>query len=295
VNLQNRWLRMKRKFVFSFLLAAILVPSAFAAPSLKVTAPPAQISLSERSTLTLQLEWPAAEDPYEINSLEPKTENLELVDQNQSQETGAVVRQTITYTFRAIKKGSALIYPFEISYRKSETDPWSPILIPEQKIRVTSSFPLKSIFIGIIILLGVTALGYGIFITQKILAKKKAASEMPPPDPRQRIYANAEEAIATFASPDAKIKLTHWSNQLRAVVATYYDATAKGNSNTGLLLHLKSKGLPTGEWNEVSQLLEQLTEMQFSRQDIPSYDLDRLQKTLLQYIKGKIIIENSNS
>ena len=55
---------------------------------------------------------------------------------------------------------------------------------------------------------------------------------------------------------------------------------------------LQAEGLSAGEWQEISRLFEQLTEMQFSRQDIPAYDLDRTQKTLLQYIKGKIIIGN---
>ena len=59
-----------------------------------------------------------------------------------------------------------------------------------------------------------------------------------------------------------------------------------------MLSFLKEKGLPAGEWNEVSRLFEQLTELQFSRQDIAASKLERIQKTLLQYIKGKIIIEN---
>ena len=45
---------------------------------------------------------------------------------------------------------------------------------------------------------------------------------------------------------------------------------------------------------DIRRLFEELTEMQFSRQDIPSYDLDRMQKALLQYVKGKIIIGDSN-
>jgi hypothetical protein len=279
----------------AILISGVFVPLSFATPHLKITSPPQRIAADQKTALILRIEWPAAEDPYEINSLEPKVENLTLVDQSQAQETGPMISHTITYTFRPLKKGSALIYPFEISFRKSETDPWSPLLVPEQKIRVISNLPFKPIVIGVIFLSVAFAAGFWIFGIVQRMREQKAAREMPAPDPKQRSYSNAEEAIATFTSPDAKAKLTHWSNQLRTVVATYYDASAKSSTSAELLSFLKAKGLPAGEWNEVSRLFEQLTEMQFSRQDIPSSDLDRMKKTLLQYIKGKIIIENPDS
>ena len=75
----------------------------------------------------------------------------------------------------------------------------------------------------------------------------------------------------------------------------YYNVPSKHATATEVLLFLKTQGLPAGEWNEVSRLFGELTEMQFSRQDIPAYDLDRMQKTLLQYVKGKIIIGNLKS
>jgi len=118
---------------------------------------------------------------------------------------------------------------------------------------------------------------------------------MPPPDPKQRIYAKAEEAIATIVSSDPKEKITLWSNLLRTVVGTYYDIPYEKESLAGVLSRLRSKGLQAGEWNEVSRIVERLSELQFSRQDIPSHDLEETQKTLLQYIRGKIIIGNSNS
>jgi len=128
-----------------------------------------------------------------------------------------------------------------------------------------------------------------------LLKAQAAARNIPPPDPKQRIYAKAEESMATFTSPHSKVKLTHWSNQLRSVIMTYYDVPRAMTATPEVLSFLKTKGIPAGEWNEISRLFEQLTEMQFSRQDIAAYDLDRMQKTLLQYVKGKIIIENPRS
>ncbi len=291
-------------------MLGIFMPLGLAAPRLKIEPPAKQITIDQSVILKIQLEWPQSEDPYEINSLEPKLENITLENQNQSQsissrrdkggmgqsqETGGIVSHTLLYEFHPMKAGTAVIYPFEISYRKTETDPWVPILIPEQKIEVVPAFFRKSFMTaGFAALTALVAL---IIAGKKItlaLKAREAARSVSPPDPKQRVYAKAEESIATFTSPDSKFKLTHWSNQLRIVVATYYDVSSK-SAGTEVLSVLKTKGLGAGEWNEISRLFEQLTEMQFSRQDIPAYDLEGMQKTLLQYVKGKIIIGNSNS
>jgi hypothetical protein len=289
------------------LLTGVCLSRAFAAPILTIESPQKKISLGQRAILKIKLEWPQAEGPYEINSLEPKPENLTLEAQNQSQsisisensklgqprETGAMVRHTITYEFLPIKKGTAKVYPFEVSYRKSETDPWTPVFIPEQNTQVVSSFPLKAFWIGFAVLGTLLGAGFTGFKLWQTAAVREAAKDLPPPDPRQRLYAKAEEAISTFSSPDAKEKLTYWANQLRPVIVSYYNMPSKTATSAEILSLLKSQGIPAGEWQEISRIFEQLAEMQFSRQDIPSYDLDRMQKTLLQYVKGKIIIGNS--
>jgi hypothetical protein len=285
---------MKRFLLCSILIGTFL-PLGFAAPRLRIEPPAKKIATDQSVILKVLLEWPETEGPYEVNSLEPKLENLTLEHQNQSQETGASVSQTFLYEFRPVKAGTAVIYPFEVSYRASDTEPWIPILVPEQKIKVVSALPMKAALtvLGLLAFLG-AAIFAGLKLG-KLLKARAAARNALPPDPKQRVYAKAEESIATFTSPDSKAKLTHWSNQLKIVVATYYDVASKIATSSAILSFLKAKGLPTGEWNEISRLFEQLTEMQFSRQDIPAYDLDRLQKTLLQYVKGKIIIGNSNS
>ena len=284
--------RIKRTLVCWVLILGIVAPLVFAAPRLKIEPPAKKIATDQSVVLKLQLEWPESEGPYEINPLEPKLENLTLEKQNQSQETGATVSQTILYEFRPLKTGTAVIYPFEISYRKSEEDPWVPILVPEQRIKIVSSLPFKATLIGLSIIAALSAFIFAGLAIGKSVKARAASKNVPPPDPKQRVYAKAEESIATFTSPDCKAKLIHWSNQLRTVIMTYYDIPSK-TTNAEVLSILKEKGLPTGEWNEIFRIFGQLTEMQFSRQDIPSHDLDQTQKTLLQYVKGKIIIGNS--
>lgn len=280
-------------FASTLLIAVFAVPFSYAAPSLKIESPQKRIPLGQPVTLKVLLEWPQEEGPYEVHSLEPKLENLTLEAQNQSQETSAIVLHTLTYEFRPIKNGPAVIYPFEISYRKSETDPWTPLFVPEQNFAVVTGFPAKLLLWGFSILGILSGAGFAGFKAWQSAERQRTVRDLPPPDPKQHLYAKAEESIATFTAADAKEKLTHWSNQLRHVVIAYYDIPAKGATNAEVLSFLKSKGLPAGEWQEISRLFELLSELQFSRQDIPAYDLDPTQKTLLQYVKGKIIIGNS--
>lgn len=288
------FLRMKYILLGLILIFGALAPLGFAAPRLKIEPPAKQIATDQSVILKIHLEWPQSEGPYEINSLEPKLENLTLENQNQSQETGETVSQTLLYEFRPLKAGTAVIYPFEISYRKTEAESWTPILVQEQTIKVVPSFPLKAMLIWLGTAAGLSTGIFAGFRMWKFLKARAAARNVPPPDPKQRVYAKAEESIATFTSSDPKEKLTHWSNQLRAVVVAYYDMVPPTAPSSEILSCLKAKELPVGEWNEISRLFGQLTEMQFSRQDIASAELDRIQKTLLQYVKGKIIIGNPN-
>jgi hypothetical protein len=280
---------MKRALFCLAILLEVLLPQSFAAPRLKIEPPVKKITIDQSATLKLQLEWPQSEDPYEINPLEPKLENLTIENQHQSQETGETVSLTLLYEFRPVKPGAAVIYPFEISYRKTETDPWIPLFVPEQNIEVVASLPFRSTLIWLGIAIGLLGAIFATFKLWEVAQLRTASQNVPPPDPRQRVYAKAEESITVFTSPDPKEKLIHWADQLRTVIATYYGLPPQTTS-TQILSILKTKGLPTGEWNEISRLFEQLTEMQFSRQDIPAHDLERMQKTLLQYVKGKIII-----
>lgn len=282
---------MKRSFLYTFLILSLFVPLALATPQLKLDPPKKKLVVGEDATLTLHLEWPIAEGPYEINSLEPKLENLTLEAQNQSQETGSTVLHTITYTLRPVQKGTARIYPFEISYRSSEDAPWIPILVPEQSLRVTPRFPLKLILINLGILGLVAGTGFAAWRWWETRRKQEEAKLTPPRDPKQRIYAKAEEAIATFTSPNSKEKIERWTEQLRAVITTYYDIPSRTATNTEILHFLEEKNLPAGEKNEIARLLQIQEELRFSRQDIPPHELEQTQKTLLQYVRGKIIID----
>ncbi len=284
------WL-MKRILIGFGVMLLFLAPVTWAAPQLKLDPPEKKISAGKTTALTLYLEWPKSEGPYEIHSREPKLENLTLEAHNESQETGATILHTITFTVRTIQKGSARIYPFEISYRTSEDAPWIPILVPEQQIQVTPSFPLRGVLVSLGIVMFPAACAIAGWKWSEARQKQEAALLSPPKDPKQRVYARAEEAIATFSSPSSKEKIDRWTEQLRAVITTYYDIPSPNATNAEILDLLAARDLSAGERNEVSRLLQRQEELRFSRQDIPPHELEQTQKTLLQYVRGKIIID----
>ena len=290
---------MKESFKFRTLLPiffalVLFVPVSSAIPSLKIEPAPHKITENMTVTLRVLLEWPQAEGPYEIKTTEPALEGLLLVGQNQSQETANVVRQTITYELRPAGRGKARILPFEVSYRRADAETWVPLLIPEQNIDVVSAAPAKILLASLWIAVAGAILLGTVLLIKRINANQTAANKVPPQNPKQGIYARAQEAITTFAAPGPKERLAHCVAQLRAVVSTYYDLPTDATSEGSFLALLKKKGLPQAEWAEVSDLFEQLEQMRFSRQDLTAYELNRMQKTLLQYIQGKIIMGNSH-
>ena len=94
--------RMKHVLVYLTFMLGVLLPIGFTAPRLEIEHPSKQIATDQSASMKVRLEWPQSEGPYEINSLEPKLENLTLENQNQSQETGVTVSQTLLYEFRQI-------------------------------------------------------------------------------------------------------------------------------------------------------------------------------------------------
>jgi hypothetical protein len=281
--------RRHHTFLFVIFMVMVFAVPGFAAPRLKIEPPVPQVTPGKSVVLKVQLEWPQTEGPYEFNSLEPKLENLTLVDQRQSQETGETVSQTFLYEFRPDRIGTAVIYPFEIGYRKSEKGVWRPLLVPEQRIEVVSDLPVKVALIGSAVVAGLLIAIYVGLRQWERWKIRAAAKRVPPVDPKQEIYKQAEKSIMNFNSPYPKEKITHWSDQFRTVVETYYDVSNIGTP-TDILSFLKVKGIPAGDWNEISRIFEELTEMQFARHDISDYDLAQMQRTLLQYVTSKIII-----
>ncbi len=293
----ERRMIMDKSFMRKVLLRTVFFlflfdPVLGAVPSLKVEPAPLRIADDRTATVKVVLEWPDSEGPYEINTTEPALENLTLVRQSQSQETGALVKQVVTYEFQPAGKGPARILPFEVSYRRSDADPWVPLLVPEQGLEIVPSAPGRILRISLWFAAGIALFTAAGLVIRKVAARREAAKSTVVIDPKQKIYAKAQEAITTFTPSDPKERLGHCAAQLRIVASVYYDIPPGALTETAFLALLKKKNLPAAEWAEVSGLFEQLEQMRFSRGDLTAYELERMQKTLLQYIQGKIIMGN---
>lgn len=285
--------KLKLTVALGILFFASMTPLLWADPKLTIKSPPELISLEKNIEFEIYLEWPASKDTYEITAPEPQLVNLSLLKQGQSQETGSMLRNTITYELRPLNKGEAIIRSFEIRFRRPGTETWETLLVPEQKMTIITVFPWKRYLAEAGILLSlILTIGTGIIFFRQ-LKKKARLKNKPAVDPRQRVYTDAEESIAkTVAAPREDI-LRIWSTQLRSVVAAYYGISLSNASETEILSILRTKKLSKGEWNEISGLFDQMSRLKFSHQQTTVDDLDRMQNSLLQYVRGKIIIENS--
>lgn len=264
---------------------------------MKVASPPPKVAAGDRFTFQLELEWPNSEGPYEIQSGDPLFENLTLRHQRQSEETSpGKTRITITLELEAIKAGEGRILPFEVRYRKAGTEPWQSLPVIAQKIQVSRAFPWKTFKPVFLILMGSAVAIGGTVAFLKFRKETERRKSICPPDPKQRAYAHADEAITTYKGETQQETLNHWANQIKQVIMTYYDIPPK-TAATGaeVLAVLKSRALPAGEFAEIGRLFREIEQLKFAPRTLPIREMEALQKTLLQYIRGKIIIENSTN
>lgn len=274
------------------MLGIFLSAPAWAAPTLKIVSPPKKIAVGEAFTFQIKLEWPTSEGLYEIQAESPLFENFVLLDQGQSEETGPEgIQAVITLQLRAVKPGEGRILPFEVRYRKPGTEPWQSFPVAGQKVLIVRPFPRKTIVAVLLALSGVGIAGWSAvaFIKNRREVRRKKTAR--PPDPKQRVYAHAEETIMTYKGETQKETVSHWADQIKEVVAARYDIPSRVSTGSEILAALQSKQLATAELAEVKRLLREIEQLKFTPGSLTIREMETLQKTLLQYVRGKIIIE----
>ncbi len=281
------------KIVRILLLSLLILLSAklsFASPEIKIHALPKKITFAKPIQFIIEVRCQKADGDYEIISKEPKLNNLILKEQTQSQETSeSYISYFIKYVFIAKKVGQGKIYSFIVNYKKSDEKKWAELEIPAQTITVTKPFPFRLILYMVIgAILGII----GQYFVKKSRKQKQIKKDVSLQDPRQKIYLRAEETISTFASPSAKGKIAVWEEEIKKVIETHYQLPAAKKLSAQIDI-LKTQHLPTSEINEIIRIAETLIHTRFAMSDISSQELSQIQKTLLQYIKGKIIISPS--
>jgi len=284
------------------LLGLIQTQPLEARPALTVQVPDKPVQINDEVFCRFFLEWPQTEGAYEFSFPEPRFKSLTLIHQGQSQETvflpqGPASRFTVNLVLRATQKGEGTIFPFEIRFRKSSTEEWSTISVPPHQLKITSSWITKKMmpFVMIPILCSFFIFSIGFFL--RGFLKKQRAKNHPafPKDPKQELYQGAATRIAEDLSGDPQKCLSEWSLQLKKVVMAHYDLPSKALTEADILSLLKAKRLPLEEKEEIAQLFNRLTDIKFSQAKSDLATLQNLQKSLLQYVQGKIIIGNPST
>jgi hypothetical protein len=266
---------------------------ASATPSLKIISPPQKAAVGEKFELQVDIRWQNSDGPYEVQADSPLFEGLTLVHQGQSEEAGSEeTRVLVSLEIEAVKQGEGRVLPFEVRYRKAGSDPWQSLPVSGQKILVYQPFPFKAVSVVLLTLLAAVAAVWSMIALIKFRKAAEIKRNTPPPDPKQRIYARAEEAIVTFKGETQKETLNHWARQVKEVVVAYYDIPERGATEREILEILKSRSLQSAEMAEVGRLFREIEQLKFMHHMLPVREMETLQKTLLQYVRGKIIIEN---
>jgi hypothetical protein len=277
-----------------FALAMSCCHGVEAAPSFRLQSPPKESTAQTPFHYRLILEWPSGEGSYEVAPVSPVLENLELIEQRQSQETaGSRLTVTLAFTFSGIKKGPARIGPLQIPYRREGETDWQMIPVPAQTISIRARFPWPMFLrVGGLIL----TVSLCLYLGRKAFVVSRAAKlekNLQPYDPKQRVYAKSEEHILTFKGETQQETLSHWLRAVKETVMTYYGLPNKPTTESEIIQALASQKLRVEEMNEITRIFRETESLKFNGQLLTTREMETLQKTLLKYVRGKIIIEKS--
>ena len=278
--------------MYLFVILAILITgTAWAVPALKIVSAPQKITLGDRFTFQVKVEWSNSEGPYEVQAESPLFEKLELIRQGQSEETTAAgIRVLITLELFAKEAGEGRILPFRVMYRTPDQEIWKGFPVAGQKILIVQSFPWKPVLVIFFTLVASLITVFGLVALKKKAARRKLAA--PPADPKQRVYAHAEETILTYKGETQKETIEHWASEIKNVVTEFYGISGKTTTDQEVLALLKTRSLPASEFSELERIFREIEQLKFTAQTLPIREMGTLQKTLLQYVRSKIIIEN---
>ncbi|OQA40439.1 MAG: hypothetical protein BWY49_00871 [Candidatus Omnitrophica bacterium ADurb.Bin314] len=276
-----------------FMITLTVSARVWSAPQLRLAAPPRNASTAQTFLYEVRMEWPVAEGAYEVSPTAPVFENLDLIAQSQSQETtGTVSRLILQFTLRGIQKGPARIGTLDIRYRLAPSTEWRVLPVPDQTVQIAAAFPWKGV-IGSVALAILLPLGSFFGIKGfKAYRERERIKNLPPPDPKQRVYAKAEETILTYKGETQRDTIDHWTEAVKGTAITYYDLALKSATGRDILEALKGKSLTAKESSEITALFRRIEELRYAGNALPVREMELLQKTFLQYVRGKIIIEN---
>ena len=281
-------------------LGIILSGNAWGAPVLSKVNLPETISEGQEVPLQFVFEWPAYEGEYEIKPPQDvDVNNIKILGLSQSQETASsgsrpISRLTLSYRLLPGKPGQGSVLGFDVLYRNPTYGMWKKIPVPPVVMDIKSALPWKRILIMISIPI-VLILPFALWFFKASRADRKL-EEIFLSDPKQQLYADAANVFGSFVTgyTEALLRtiLSGWSAELTKVVMTCYDIPIRHATKTEVLKELGAKKIPAGEFREIEDLFNKLEQLNFSTRGATGHELEKIRLSLLQYVKGKIIIGN---
>ena len=270
--------------------------------------------------LTIVLESPIEEGPYEISVPERLgLENLAFVRLKRSQNTNisTPIPQAyiiLIYKLKAIQRGTGFVLPFNILYRKTNTSKWATLSVPGKTITILGEFdaiPWKTVGYLFALLVVVFAwrkiLMWGTKLydpKDNVLTDSNSEQFIYRGDPEQATYQKATRAISAFDPGYHFSELPHilavWDAELKEVIMTCYDislSSSETETNT-LLKSLETKKISAEELKELKNLLLDLRRLKSSSRFWENYhnldivelrcQIEKLHQQVLNYVQRKI-------
>ena len=285
-------------FCLAVFFGIILSNNVGAKPEMESFTFPPDIREGQEISFKLTFDWPAHEGEYEFKPPSNLTvSQIQVLDMNQSMESypptalGFVCKYTLIYKLKFLGTGHATIAAFDVPYRKPNSAHWGKSHVPEIALDIQSGIPWALILCVILVLIGT-----GAFFLFSALRNREPSENAIPVDPKQRIYKSAAEKIGVniFGCSPSIVQtfLQDWSAELQQVLIACYGIPAGPATKADILRKLSAINIPAHELSQVTAVLNTLEDLKFSVKTANEQDLCKAQQSLLQYVKGKIIIGN---
>jgi hypothetical protein len=290
----------QKKMIFAIFLGLVLccakTPFAYAIHTYEVVVSGHDISLDENLTVEVKIKWPQAEGQCKLFPAEWDLVNLRYLDDSRSQESyvddgETWTRAVIKYVFKPLSEGPASIKHFRMGYTNLKTKETATLTVVKSVDflikRAKKSGAVLQITIAFFV--GVAVIS---FIVISIQVKRSALRAQREKIIRDRqTYMDIISGIEGAKGINQREIAFEWSRHFNAFLFHHYHLSKSLITEQEILEAVKlGKDIDNVEFLTVKSIYERLAEIKFSPTDLSLTKFKSLERDLLVYIKGKIVL-----
>jgi hypothetical protein len=295
----NRNFRIRQFCVASLFCLALcfaFAPASHAIHTYEVVVSGHDISLDENLNVEVKIVWLQSEGQYKLLPAEWNLTNLKYVDDSRSQESfveegEACTRVIIRYVFKPLTEGPAYIKQFKMGYVNLKTKENATITVVKSvdfniKRAKKSGFVLE---FTVAFFISAAIIGFIVFTIQTKRAAIRAQREKIIRD--RQIYMEIVAGIEEAKGLNQREIAFEWSRHFNTFLFQHYHLSKSLITEQEIIEAVRQgKDIDEVEFLTVKNIYERLAEFKFSPTDLSLTKFQTLQRDLLTYIKGKIVL-----